>query len=43
MIKAGFENNVALWSQQQSAAYGLATTAIALSLGWVATVIFRRD
>lgn len=43
VIKAGFENNVALWAQQGSVLYGAATVAIALVLGWLATIIFRRD
>jgi uncharacterized protein (TIGR02186 family) len=43
VVKAGFENNVALWAQRYSALYGAATIAIALLLGWMATIIFRRD
>ena len=36
-------DNVARWAIDQSLLYGLATCAVALSLGWLATVVFRRD
>ena len=43
VIKTGFEDNVARWASDQSLLYGLVTCAVALSLGWLATVVFRRD
>jgi uncharacterized protein (TIGR02186 family) len=43
VIKTGFEDNVAEWARGQSIAYGLFTVAMALGLGWLATVVFRRD
>ncbi|GGH10320.1 membrane protein [Alsobacter metallidurans] len=41
--KAGFEQAVATAARQHPYLYGLATAAIALIFGWLATVIFRRD
>ena len=43
VIKTGFDDSVARWATDRSLLYGLATCAIALSLGWLATVVFRRD
>jgi uncharacterized protein (TIGR02186 family) len=43
VIKTGFEDQVAQWSEARAPLYGLATCAIALTLGWLATLVFRRD
>jgi uncharacterized protein (TIGR02186 family) len=43
VIKTGFDDQVARYATQNSALYGLATCALALALGFVATVVFRRD
>ena len=43
VVKSGFENDVAAWARQWPGGYGLATCLMALSFGWLATVIFRRD
>lgn len=43
VIKAGFEQRLANASRERSLLYGLMTAAMAVSLGWLATVIFRRD
>jgi uncharacterized protein (TIGR02186 family) len=41
--KSGFEQQVADVARDWSSLYGLATGAIALLFGWIASVIFRRD
>jgi uncharacterized protein (TIGR02186 family) len=43
VIKSGFENQVAEWATERAGLYGVATCLIALALGWLATVVFRRD
>ena len=43
VIKTGFDDQVARWASERSPLYGLVTCAIALALGWLATVVFRRD
>lgn len=43
VIKAGFEQRLATASRERGVLYGLLTAAMAVSLGWLATVIFRRD
>lgn len=43
VVKSGFENQVAGWANQQAGLYGLGTCFIAVALGWLATVVFRRD
>jgi uncharacterized protein (TIGR02186 family) len=43
VIKTGLDARVAQWARRRSALYGLATCAIALSLGWLATIVFRGD
>jgi uncharacterized protein (TIGR02186 family) len=43
VIKTGFEDQVAQWALTRAPLYGLATCLIAVTLGWFATVIFRRD
>ena len=41
--KGGFEQRVASASRETPVAYGLATALMAMFMGWLATVIFRRD
>lgn len=41
--KGGVEQRVASAAREQPWLYGLATVLMAVSLGWIATVIFRRD
>jgi uncharacterized protein (TIGR02186 family) len=41
--KTGFEQYLFSFSRQQSLAYGLAIVILALFVGWLAGVIFRRD
>lgn len=41
--KGGFEERMAMAAHEHGLLYGLATAAMALLLGWGATVIFRRD
>lgn len=43
VYKTGFEAAVADLARSQSIGYGVVTSLLALFLGWVATVIFRRD
>ena len=43
VIKSGVEQTITAASRNEALAYGLATAGMALLLGWVATVIFRRD
>jgi uncharacterized protein (TIGR02186 family) len=43
LVKSGFEQQVADIAHDWSALYGLATGAMALLFGWIASVIFRRD
>ena len=43
VIKAGFEQYVAEAAASNGLAYGIATTLMALSIGWLASVVFRRD
>jgi uncharacterized protein (TIGR02186 family) len=43
VIKVGFEQYVADAAQDQGLLYGIATVIIALSIGWFASVMFRRD
>ena len=43
LVKTGFEEQVGVIARDWSLAYGLATAAIALFCGWLASAIFRRD
>lgn len=43
VIKTGFEQYVAEKAQHDGLLYGLGTTAMALAIGWLASVVFRRD
>ena len=43
VIKAGFEQYVADASHDHGLLYGVATAMIALFIGWLASVVFRRD
>lgn len=43
VTKTGFEQYVAQAAQNYGFLYGLTTTAMALMIGWFATVVFRRD
>jgi len=43
VIKVGFEQFVANSAQHHGLLYGLATAAMALMTGWLASIVFRRD
>ena len=43
LVKTGFEQQVGVIARDWSLAYGLATAAIAVFCGWIASAIFRRD
>ena len=43
IVKVGFEQFVATASRQNGFAYGLATVAMALMTGWMASIVFRKD
>ncbi|MBS0248182.1 MAG: TIGR02186 family protein [Proteobacteria bacterium] len=43
VIKSGFEQYVFEASQNHGLLYGLVTAMMALTIGWFATVVFRRD
>ena len=43
IVKVGFEQFVANASRQNGFAYGLATVAMALMTGWMASIVFRKD
>lgn len=43
VIKSGVEQTITDASRTNALGYGLATGALALLLGWLATVVFRRD
>jgi uncharacterized protein (TIGR02186 family) len=43
VIKTGFEQYVAEAARNDGLLYGLGTTAMALAIGWLASVVFRRD
>jgi uncharacterized protein (TIGR02186 family) len=43
IVKVGFEQFVANTARQNGLAYGLATGALALMTGWIASVVFRKD
>lgn len=43
VIKTGMEQRLATGAHDQPLLYGLATAALALLLGWLSSVIFRRD
>ena len=43
VIKAGFEQYVADAARDHGLLYGIATTLMALLIGWFASVVFRRD
>jgi uncharacterized protein (TIGR02186 family) len=43
VIKAGFEQYVAEAASSNGLLYGIATTLMALAIGWLASVVFRRD
>jgi len=43
IVKVGFEQFVANTARLNGLAYGLATVAMALMTGWMASIVFRRD
>src|SRR4029453_5320333 len=43
IVKVGFEQFVASTARQNGFAYGLATVAMALMTGWMASIVFRKD
>ncbi|WP_372425220.1 TIGR02186 family protein [Salinarimonas chemoclinalis] len=43
LVKIGFEQRIATLAEEQSLLYGLGTAGAALFLGWLASVVFRRD
>lgn len=43
VVKVGFEQFVATASREYGFLYGLATVIMALTTGWLASVVFRRD
>jgi len=43
VIKAGFEQYVAEAAASNGLLYGIATVLMALTIGWLASVVFRRD
>jgi uncharacterized protein (TIGR02186 family) len=43
IVKVGFEQFVATASRQNGFVYGLATVAMALMTGWMASIVFRKD
>lgn len=43
LVKIGFEQRIARLAETSSLAYGLGTAGIAIFLGWLASVVFRRD
>jgi uncharacterized protein (TIGR02186 family) len=43
IVKVGFEQFVVNAARDHGLAYGLATAAMALMTGWIASVVFRRD
>jgi uncharacterized protein (TIGR02186 family) len=43
LVKTGFEQDLAVMAERNSALYGALTAAMALLFGWLASVIFRRD
>lgn len=43
VVKTGLEQGLATGAYERSFLYGLATVALALLLGWLASVVFRRD
>jgi uncharacterized protein (TIGR02186 family) len=43
IVKVGFEQFVATSSRQNGLMYGLATAALALMTGWMASIVFRKD
>lgn len=43
VIKAGFEQYVADAARDYGLLFGMATTLMALAIGWLASVVFRRD
>ncbi len=43
VVKTGLEQGLATGAHERSFLYGLATVALALLLGWLASVVFRRD
>jgi len=43
IVKVGFEQFVANTARQNGFVYGLATVAMALMTGWMASIVFRKD
>lgn len=43
VVKTGMEQRLASGAHEQPLLYGLATAVLALFLGWLASVVFRRD
>jgi uncharacterized protein (TIGR02186 family) len=43
VVKTGFEQATVTLARDHSLVYGLATAGCALMLGWIATVVFRRE
>ncbi len=43
IVKAGFEQQIAQFARDYSLIYGIATAMLALLVGWLGSVVFRRD
>ena len=43
LVKIGFEQRIATLADDESLIYGLGTAGTAIFLGWLASVVFRRD
>ena len=43
IVKVGFEQFVVSESREHGVLYGMATAAMALLTGWIASIAFRRD
>jgi uncharacterized protein (TIGR02186 family) len=43
IVKVGFEQFVATAAKQHGLVYGVATALMALTAGWMASIVFRRD
>ncbi|GGK38804.1 TIGR02186 family protein [Salinarimonas ramus] len=43
LVKIGFEQRITALAENQSLVYGLGTAGTAIFLGWLASVVFRRD
>jgi hypothetical protein len=43
VVKIGFEQFIANSAREYGLLYGLATALMALTVGWLGSVVFRRD